>query len=426
MAPKMTVAEAKAKAAEMKAAAAAKRAKKEATAAGQSLPLAVDASEAAFLLGDQSLVLIDWDDTLFPTSAWKDRIADGSNHPPRASKIATLSEAIINFIRTLQQHATVKIVTHGTKGWFAHSSSVLLPECKALLDSLDKRYRDSHGGKYMTKKPSGSKYMTDIGVEVDNYGEWFKTDMFFHFISENKRERKWDETHLPAQVTLPRQVLIIGDGHAEKRSYDEHGNQARVYASRPGHAAVANVGLKGVFLKDGPSYDELVLQLRWANAHVATTFLPADDFRTMMWDLCTSFPEWVCSIKAGANMYQPISRGSLIGHGGEGGGSDAMVSRGRGGGGLAPMDVTDEDAALQLAIAASMSQVGGGGVPPAVPSAGCGGAAGAAGAAGATTATSSAAQTPGQGAGAAPAEDKQGEADDEERAMKEAIALSLQ
>ena len=72
-----------------------------------------------------------------------------------------------------------------------------------------------------------------------------------------RKERKWDETHLHEQVTLPRQVLIIGDGQAEKRSYDEHGNQARIYASRPGHSAVAQVGLKGVFLKDGPSFDEV-------------------------------------------------------------------------------------------------------------------------------------------------------------------------
>ena len=251
----MTIAEAKAKAAEMKANAAAKRAKKEAEAAAEvaagTAPPPTASSNEAFLLGDHNLILIDWDDTLFPTSAWKDRIQEGAAHPPRASKIATLSEAIGNFVRKLQEFGTVKIVTHGTKSWYAHSSSVLLPDTKLLLDSLDHRYRDSHGGKYMKKKSPGLKYTTDIGVEVDNYGEWFKTDMFFHFISEKKMARKWDETHLPDQVTLPRQVLIIGDGSAEKRSYDEHGNQARIYAGRPGHGAVAHVGLKGVFLKDG-------------------------------------------------------------------------------------------------------------------------------------------------------------------------------
>ena len=65
---------------------------------------------------------------------------------------------------------------------------------------------------------------------------------------------------MPEKVILPRQVLIIGDGNAEKRRYDEHGNQASIYASRPGHEAVANVGLKGLFYKDGPSYEELVVQ----------------------------------------------------------------------------------------------------------------------------------------------------------------------
>ena len=50
--------------------------------------------------------------------------------------------------------------------------------------------------------------MTDIGSEVDSYGAWYKTDMFFHFISERVLPRKWDETHLPERVQLPRQVRV--------------------------------------------------------------------------------------------------------------------------------------------------------------------------------------------------------------------------
>jgi len=394
----MTVEEAKAKAAEMKAAAAAKRAAKEALAAGAAPPPpAVDPNDDAFVLGEHSLVLIDWDDTLFPTSAWKDRIADGAAHPPRAKKIAALSEAIVTLVRTLQQFADVKIVTHGTKGWFGKSSSVLLPECKDLLDSLDKRYRDSYGGKYMTKKPHGMKYETTIGVQVDNYGEWFKTDMFFEFISEKKKKRKWDETHLPDQVTLPRQVLIIGDGSAEKRSYDEHGNQARIYAGRPGHAAVAQVGLKGVFLKEVPNFDELVLQMRWSAAHVASTFLQHNDFRTMMWDL-TGFPEWRSSLKAGPNAYQVLSQGSLL----SGPGAVAPMEMD------APMgDAMDEDLQLQLALAASMAEAAGG--------SGAGSGAPAAGGSNA------------DGAAIAPAKatEEEGEMDEEQRQLQEALALSL-
>jgi len=304
------VAEAKRKAAEMKAKAAAKKAAKAEAAAAAPPPPAEPPADDLFLLGDHNVILVDWDDTLFPTSAWKDRIREGSTQPPRASKVQALSEAISGFVRELQKAGDVKIVTHGTSKWYAHSSSILLPETRALLDALPHRYRDSGDGKYMHKKPGG-KYITDIGVQVDDYGEWYKTDMFFHFISERKVARKWDAQHKPEQVTLPRQVLIVGDGHAEKRSYDEHGNQARLYASRPGHGAVAQVGLKGVFLKDGPSYDELVLQLRWATAQILPTFLPPHDAAMKMWDL-TGFPEWVCSLKAGPNAYSPIGRGSLL------------------------------------------------------------------------------------------------------------------
>ena len=390
------VQDAKRRAEEMKAKLAAKRAAKEASGAAAPPEPTVDPKEEKFSLGEHNLVLIDWDDTLFPTSSWKDRVHDGATHPPRPAKVQALSEAISAFIVQLQQFAEVKLVTHGTKGWYESSSKVLAPATKALLDKLDHRYRDSHGQKYMRKKPAGERYTTDIGVQVDSYGEWFKTDMFFHFISEKKTARKWDEAHLPEKVILPRQVLIIGDGQAEKRSYDEHGNQARSYATRPGHEAVAKVGLKGVFLKDGPSYEELLVQMRWATAHVSTTFLPANDFRTMMWDL-TGFPTWVSSIKAGANMYQPIDQGSLLvgawAAAGAAGGGAAVV-----GGGVAPMareqdDEMDQD--MQMALAMSMAQGGGGA------------------AAEATTPADTEAQA-----------DK-AEEDEEERAMKEALALSL-
>ena len=79
----MTIEEAKRKAQEMKAKAEAKKAARAAAAA--EAPPAVDPKDELFLLGDHSLVLIDWDDTLFPTSAWKDRMQENAAHPLRAS-----------------------------------------------------------------------------------------------------------------------------------------------------------------------------------------------------------------------------------------------------------------------------------------------------------------------------------------------------
>ena len=345
---------AKRKAQEMKAAAAAKRAAKEAAVAScGGAPPAAEAQpgdEDRFIMGTHNLILVDWDDTLFPTSAWKARVEPDAAQPLRESKVRALSEAISEFVRALQRVGDVRIVTHACESWYDKSSAVLLPETKALLDSLPAKYRDSYGNKYMVKKPPGLKYMTDIGSEVDNYAEWYKTDMFFHFVSEKQLPRQWDETHRPPKVALPRQVLVVGDGSAEKRSYDELGNQARLYATRPGHAAVARVGLKGVFYKDGPSFEELLLQLRWAAGHVASTFLPEGDAQTKIWDL-TGFPEWVCLDKVGPNAYAPVSRGALL-SGGVGGPSTGLQMPPPPGAG--PLDELDEEAQLQLALAASL------------------------------------------------------------------------
>ena len=78
---------AKRKAQEMKAAAAAKRAAKEAAAAsGGDAPPAADAQpgdEDRFIMGAHNLILVDWDDTLFPTSAWKARVEPDAAQPLR-------------------------------------------------------------------------------------------------------------------------------------------------------------------------------------------------------------------------------------------------------------------------------------------------------------------------------------------------------
>ena len=135
------IAAAKRKAEEMKAKAAAKRAAKEAAdAAGASGSNAeVDSREERFVAGEHNLILVDWDDTLFPTSSWKKRLEPDAAQPLRESKVASLSEAICNFVRTLQRLGDVKIVTHGTRGWYEKSSAVLLPEARTLLDSLPAR-----------------------------------------------------------------------------------------------------------------------------------------------------------------------------------------------------------------------------------------------------------------------------------------------
>ena len=339
---------AKRKAQEMKAAAAAKRAAKEAQVAAAGAPPPAQTSAALFDVGERNVVLVDWDDTLFPTSAWKNRLDGDAAHPLRESKVAELSTAITTLITTLQKFGDVKIVTHGVKGWYEKSSQALAPGAKAVLDALPARYRDSYGQKYMHKK--AGKYTTVIGTECDNYGEWYKTDMFFEFISEQKQPRKWDETHLPEKVTLPQQVLVIGDGSAEKRSYDELGNQRDLYAKRPGHAPVAQVGLKGVFLKAEPSSDELIVQLKWMAANVEQFLQKATASQTKVWDL-TKFPEWACLEKVGANAYSTLSKGSL--------GADAVAaSAARGSASTAAAQAAaaqqQEELELQAALAASL------------------------------------------------------------------------
>lgn len=226
------IAAARRKAEEMKAAAAAKRlAHAKRRQEGDAAAIADDSKHEIFVPGEHSVVLIDWDDTLFPTSAWKDRVREGAS-PPSERKVQLLSQAISGFIRTLQQSGEVKIVTHACKGWYEKSSAVLLPETKALLDSLPARYRDSYGSKYMKPKPAGHKYMTTIGSEVDNYAEWYKTDMFFSFISEKKQAAAPTARPAAPAAALPSRPAPLPAG----------AQLGRVAPARTGRPAAASAG----------------------------------------------------------------------------------------------------------------------------------------------------------------------------------------
>ena len=124
----------------------------------------------------------------------------------------------------------------------------------------------------------------------------------------------------------------------------------------------------------------------------------------MMWDLTTLFPDWVSSVKLGANAYQPVGRGSLLMPGANSAG---------GGGGSVPMELSgdEDDEGMQIALAMSMAEAQGGGG---------GGSSSGSGSAGEETPVAPPVAQEGK-----PQDMEATAEDEEERAMQEAIALSL-
>mmetsp|Transcript_9585 Transcript_9585/g.25628 ORF Transcript_9585/g.25628 Transcript_9585/m.25628 type:complete len:267 (+) Transcript_9585:94-894(+) len=86
-----------------------------------------------------AVCVLDWDDTLFPTSCLNALGVDFRGAHPPAAEIAqqlnALQTLVVAFLETATKFGAVMIVTNGERGWVEHSSSIFLPKVYAFLVS---------------------------------------------------------------------------------------------------------------------------------------------------------------------------------------------------------------------------------------------------------------------------------------------------
>jgi hypothetical protein len=85
-------------------------------------------------MSGKTLLIFDWDDTLFPSS-WLQ-----ANHTPISDTTRVILEKISASVNTLlteaQKHGTVIIVTNGESGWVELSCNQYMPQCVSLLRGI--------------------------------------------------------------------------------------------------------------------------------------------------------------------------------------------------------------------------------------------------------------------------------------------------
>jgi hypothetical protein len=90
----------------------------------------------------QTLVIFDWDDTLFPTT-WlrSEGLLDGSSvavhDNDMAEQLRTLADAVQRTLRTALQFGKVVIVTNGQQGWVEASCARTLPTLAEMLQEVE-------------------------------------------------------------------------------------------------------------------------------------------------------------------------------------------------------------------------------------------------------------------------------------------------
>jgi len=87
-----------------------------------------------------TLIIFDWDDTLFPTT-WAQGLGllkDLTSIPTEEARqtLAEISESVSALLRQAQMHGLVIIVTNGVEGWVELTCRRFMPSCRSLFDTI--------------------------------------------------------------------------------------------------------------------------------------------------------------------------------------------------------------------------------------------------------------------------------------------------
>lgn len=88
---------------------------------------------------DNTLFILDWDDTLFPTTwASKNRInlLDNSSREQYVVHFQDLDRALTKFLKTISKYGKIVIVTHAMPNWIK-ISSIVIPQTNNLIKNID-------------------------------------------------------------------------------------------------------------------------------------------------------------------------------------------------------------------------------------------------------------------------------------------------
>jgi len=123
--------------------------------------------------GVESLIIFDWDDTLFPTSWMQDHAllqaceADRPFSKEQVSQLGMMAARARLTLEKAMKIGKVVIVTNAEEGWVEHSCNVFLPSLASLLESIDIVSARSNYGKYWDN-PTEWKRLA-FAFEVDRH-----------------------------------------------------------------------------------------------------------------------------------------------------------------------------------------------------------------------------------------------------------------
>jgi len=116
-----------------------------------------------------TLVILDWDNTLFPTSWFMQKQSNNTEH------FIELDDTLYKLLTRIQQYANVMIITNAMTEWINTSSSVL-PKTRKLLDhikviSAKENYMKSHKNMMDWKKMAFKNELNPQIINIISIGD---------------------------------------------------------------------------------------------------------------------------------------------------------------------------------------------------------------------------------------------------------------
>jgi hypothetical protein len=182
------------------------------------------------------LIILDWDDTLFPTSHLNP--VDESQYDHLAEKykklLAEVEDQAIKLLQNCLKESKVVIVTNAKKGWVEYSSSKFMPRLHSIL----------------------MKFVRVISARVE-YEDHYPTETMKW--KELAFQKLWHEKNFLEKGAIVN-LIAIGDSEFEMEA-------AKKFAAKSDRCTV-----KLLKLRDSPSFDELTKELEIINERFQYVF----------------------------------------------------------------------------------------------------------------------------------------------------------
>eukprot|EP00928_Gymnodinium_smaydae_P028511 TRINITY_DN21727_c0_g1_i1.p1 TRINITY_DN21727_c0_g1~~TRINITY_DN21727_c0_g1_i1.p1 ORF type:complete len:550 (-),score=112.54 TRINITY_DN21727_c0_g1_i1:99-1748(-) len=238
-------------------------------------------SQATYAEESQTIIVLDWDDTLFPTSYLLDELRLSTSTPLKDQNIPgdmkkrvvetlkVLMGAVDELLRLAHSRGRVVLVTLARAPWVTLSCDLYYPEIGQLLKELDLKIVYAQEGvqvDYDKKKMSDDQvqdYYTSMKAnaiyrEVEAFYSQYEGQSWKNIISIGDGEFERLGTHKISMEYMVKQGIISKDAAAKR--VEGEGAVECVSANVDGH--LLRLRTKTFKMLDGPTIDELTAQLR--------------------------------------------------------------------------------------------------------------------------------------------------------------------